>query len=132
MKRVFVDTGAWYALVDSHDPDHRQAETFLKSNTLPMVTTNFVFDESVTLIKKRLGHHVAVEFGERLMKSPSVMVLPVEPRDQEEAWRIFSEYRDLDFTYTDCTSFAVMKRLSLVTAFAFDSHFTMMGFSLPS
>ena len=69
MKRLFVDTGAWYAVVDKKDPDHAQAQHFLKNNANPMVTSNFVFDETITLIRSRLGWSVAKDFGERLKKS---------------------------------------------------------------
>ncbi len=44
MKRVFVDTGAWYAVVDKKDPDHKQAEAYFRNNKTPLLTTNFIFD----------------------------------------------------------------------------------------
>ncbi len=44
------------------------------------------------------------------------------------AWALFRKFRDKDFSYTDCTSFAVMERLRLRTAFAFDRRFAAMGY----
>ena len=32
--------------------------------------------------------------------------------------------------FTDCTSFAVCKKLNINSAFSFDKHFTMMGIDL--
>lgn len=130
MKRLFVDTGAWYAVVDKKDPDHSQAEQFLRNNKIPLLTTNFVFDETITLIRSRLGWNAAKEFGERLKKSGFVSIVAVRDEDEEKAWEIFLKYKDKDFSYTDCTSFAVMERLRIDTAFSFDSHFKTIGFQV--
>lgn len=128
MKRIFVDTGAWYAIVDKKDPDHKQAEAFLRNNKSPIVTTNFIFDETVTLLRSRLGWDVAKGFGQNLKNSSLVSMVAVKDEDEERAWQIFLKYKDQDFSFTDCTSFAVMERLKLDTAFSFDSHFEAMKF----
>lgn len=132
MKRIFVDTGAWYAVVDKKDPDHKQAETFLKTNKTPLLTTNFIFDETVTLLRSRLGFDVAKGFGQNLKNSSLVGIVAVKDEDEERAWQIFLKYKDQDFSFTDCTSFAVMERLKLDTAFSFDSHFEAMKFRVMS
>lgn len=46
------------------------------------------------------------------------------------AWHIFEQYADQDLSYTDCTSFAVMRDLDLVRAFTGDHHFSVLGFSV--
>jgi predicted nucleic acid-binding protein len=127
---IFVDTGAWYALVDSDDSDHRAAAAFLAANTIPLITTNFVFSETVTLIRYRLGHEAARSFGQKLKESSFVRVVGVSPADEDRAWEIFTKYGDQDFSFVDCTSFAVMERMKLSTAFAFDRHFSVMKFTV--
>jgi predicted nucleic acid-binding protein len=47
--------------------------------------------------------------------------------DEERAWRIFRQYDDKGFSFTDCTSFALMERLDINTVFAFDDHFIQYG-----
>ncbi|MBI5195795.1 MAG: PIN domain-containing protein [Nitrospirae bacterium] len=130
MKRLFVDTGAWYALVDKNDPDHKNAEHFLRNNKIPLLTTNFVFDEAITLLRSRLGWNIAKEFGQRLKDSQFISLITVKDDDEENAWEIFLKYKDTDFSYTDCTSFAMMERLNIDTAFSFDSHFQTMKFQV--
>jgi len=130
MRRIFVDTGAWYALVDRNDPDHPAARGFFEANRLPLVTTNFVFDETVTLFRRRLGWSVACEFGRGLRGSRLTSVVYVTVEDEDAAWTIFRKFRDKEFSYTDCTSFAVMERLKLGTAFAFDRHFAAMEYQV--
>lgn len=130
MNGVFVDTGAWYAIADSDDADHMAAAAFLVANALPLVTTNFAFSETVTLLRYRLGYSAARSFGQKLKESNLVRVVAVTPADEERAWEIFTKYRDQDFSFVDCTSFAVMERMKLATAFAFDRHFTVMRFTV--
>lgn len=130
MNGIFVDTGAWYALVDSDDADHKAAAAFLAANTLPLITTNFIFSETVTLIRYRIGHEAARSFGQKLQESNFVRVIAVTPVDEERAWEIFCKYSDQDFSFVDCTSFAVMERMKLATVFGFDRHFSVMKYAV--
>lgn len=130
MKRIFVDTGAWYALVDKKDPDHSAAASFLKINKVPLLTTNFIFDEIVTLLRRRLGWSVAGDFGRQLKDSRLTTLVAVQWENEERAWELFLEFKDQDFSYTDCTSFAVMKALKVDAAFTFDRHFLIMNFQV--
>ena len=130
MKRIFVDTGAWYAVVDKKDPDHKQAELYFRNNKIPLLTTNFIFDETITLLRSRLGWSTAKEFGQNLKSSSFVSIICIKDEDEERAWQIFLKYKDQDYSFTDCTSFAVMERLKIDTAFSFDSHFESMKFQV--
>ncbi len=50
---LFVDTGAWYALTVPSDPDHAAARHFLQQNPRPLVTSDYVVDELLTLFVVR-------------------------------------------------------------------------------
>ena len=54
----------------------------------------------------------------------------VKDIDEEKAWEIFLKFKDKEFSYTDCTSFALMQRLQIDTAYSFDSHFKIMKFQV--
>jgi hypothetical protein len=54
-------------------------------------------------------------------------VARINPADEDTAWAIFTRYRDKAFSYTDCTSFALIGRLKLSTALAIDSDFRAYG-----
>lgn len=128
MRSVFVDTSAWYALVDADDSDHTSAVAFHTANSTPLVTTNVLFSETLTLIRYRIGIDAALTFGQMLKASSFIRIVTVTPEDEENAWSIFSKYRDQDFSFADCTSFAVMQRMKMDTAFTFDHHFSVMKF----
>lgn len=130
MNGIFVDTGAWYALVDRDDECHETASAFLVANRTLLILTNAVFSETITLIRFRLGHRPAVTFGRKLKESNLARIVAVTPPDEDAAWEVFVKYRDHDFSFADCTSFMVMKRLGLDTAFAFDRHFREMRFTV--
>ena len=130
MKPVFVDTGGFIALENAKDQHHAQALAFqqrVAEQHLRLLTSNFVLDEAYTWLRLGLGHALALRFGEAIQHSAVIEILYVTPEIEHAAWEIFSRYSDKDFSYTDCTSFALMRYLDLPTAFAFDSHFQQFG-----
>ena len=50
---IFVDTGAWFAISVPTDPHHRAALRWLSGNARPFLTTDYVIDETLTLLKVR-------------------------------------------------------------------------------
>lgn len=130
MERIFVDTSGWYALTDVRDPHHEAAKDWFEQDTLPLVTTDYVLDETLTFIRMKLGHRLGVQFGERLLESALAQIVAVTSQDRQAAWQIFKKFKDQKLSFTDCTSFAVMKRLGLRQVLTVDKHFQVMGFSL--
>jgi len=134
MSRVFVDTWAWYALADIADADHTLAKLLneqLLDQGYTFVTTNFVLAETVTLIRYHLHHQAAVQFWKTLhilIDAELVQLVRVTESHEDTAWTIFERYADQKFSYTDCTSFAVMRDLGLEQVFTGDQHFATMGF----
>jgi predicted nucleic acid-binding protein len=129
MAQTLVDTSAVYALLDRDDANHRKAVTILRSlprRGLTPVLSNFIVAESHALLLSRLGPEIARGW---LIKQ----VWPIEPItavDEKKAREIIERYEDKTFSYTDATSFALMERLELKEAFAFDAHFRQYGLRL--
>lgn len=130
MKLIFVDTGAFYALADRRDPAHGRAADFLRSQTATLLTTDFVFAETMSLLTKRLGKDVAAAFGHGLRTSPSIRIEEATPIMREEAWKLFSGHRGKDYDLIDCISFAMMESFRIHETFGFDRHFSQYGFRL--
>lgn len=127
---IFVDTSAFLAIENRRDAYHARAvearDASLRRHEA-LVTSDYVLDESYTIIRLRAGHHVAVAFGEAIRHSTLLRIEPVTPDALEQAWRIFKRFADHEFSFTDCTSFALMERCHLRTAFTFDAHFVEYG-----
>lgn len=128
MQRLFVDTSAWFAFANRADPDHQAVAALLDAFKGRLVTSNFVFDETVTLCLYRLGRPAAGRVGQALRDSSQVDLMRVAPEDETIGWRLFRERRDKQYSFTDCTSFALMRRLGLKTAAALDDDFAGEGF----
>ena len=123
---IFVDSSVWYALVNARDKNHLAAKRFLDAGHR-LLTTNFVVDETITLVLVRKGYQAAVDLGEQLWSEEQAHIVWLSRADQRVAWQLFKRYSDKEFSFTDCTSFVVMERLGLTHAFAFDEHFSQMG-----
>ena len=130
MERALVDTSAWFAYANRHDPDHARIRQVLQKFQGRLVTSNFIFDETVTLCLYRLGHHVAATVGDVLLDPTVVDLLRLTPDDEQRAWALFLARSDKTYSYTDCTSFVLMRRLRLQRAIALDVDFQREGFVL--
>ncbi len=87
-------------------------------------------DETLTLLKDRCGSEVAISFRRDLEASPTVRVLWVEKENEAQAWRIFQARKDKEYSFTDCTCFALMEAHAIKNVFAYDKHFRQHGFNM--
>jgi hypothetical protein len=133
MKGLFTDTAGWMACADAADAAHAQAmrarDTCLSEGGV-LVTTDYVMDETLTLIRKRLGLAAAATWWQQLDASTRVRWEWVGMARVEKARELFFRFRDKDYSFTDCTSFVVMKELKLKQALTTDRHFAQMGFKM--
>lgn len=131
--KLFVDTSAWLALNDKNDQYHSKAITKsleIKKQKIELITSEYIFDESITLIRHRISHKSAIIFGDSLLNSNIICIADVTEEVRFKAWEMFKEYEDKEFSFTDCTSFVLMKNLRLQKAFTFDEHFKQMGITI--
>jgi len=122
---VFVDTSAFYALLDRADQYHDVVQTIyggLARDRRDLVTTNFVLLELHSLITNRMSAQVATSALFRIDAGETIIVRGTED-DEAHARDILRQYTDKGFSLLDATSFAVMERLGIDTALSFDKHF---------
>ena len=130
---VFVDTAAFFALADEGQALHKaavQIQLRLVRERWQMFTTNFVMAETHALVLRRRGRVDALRLLTELDGSGSLgalNIVRVEPEDEVRAREIIRQYDDKDFSLTDATSFSVMERLDIRTAFTFDRNFSQFG-----
>lgn len=126
--RLFVDTSAWFAFVNKADPEHIAVRMVLRRRGVRLVTSNFVFDETVTLCRYRLGHETAARVGAILQSAASLDLVRLTAEDERAAWALFLDRTDKAYSFTDCTSFILMHRMRLRRAVALDDDFKQEGF----
>lgn len=130
---IFVDTGAFLARYLPRDHHHRRATwgwEQLRLRDWPVYTSNFVLDETLTLLGRWASHAFAAERAEAILTSGNLEILRPDADDELEALELFRKFADQKVSYTDCVSFALMRRTGIVRAFAFDRHFVQAGFEL--
>jgi hypothetical protein len=128
---IFVDTSAWYAVEVEDDVNHEAACKFLSKIACGKhgvsVTTDYVLDETLTLLRSRRDLASASVFIDKIRESKSVRVFWVDEGLFEKALDIFRKSERKLWSFTDCASFALMRELSVSEAFTFDSHFREAG-----
>jgi predicted nucleic acid-binding protein len=125
---IFVDTGILVAAFSRFDPEHSWARAFLFAPKDSLATSDYVIDETLTLLRSRGRKQAALRAGEELFGGTLLRLVYLELADIREAWQIFAGFRDKDWSFTDCTSYVVMRRLGITEAAAFDEHFRQFGF----
>jgi len=130
MDRLFVDTSAWFAYTNRMDPDHAAVRKVFREFKGRLATSNFIFDETISLCIYRLGHEAARRVGSALLDAGTVDLIRVTPEDEQAAWTLLCNRADQRYSFTDCTSFELMRRLEMTTALALDEDFHTEGFRM--
>lgn len=133
MERVFVDTSGWVALFIKNDSNHVNAvssyERLRESGSL-LYTSDYVIDETITTILSRAGKKKSIQVGEILFSTRLLTVLPITPQYFTDSWKIYKAYLDKNFSFTDATSLALMKKLGISRMIGFDQEFRRVGIEL--
>jgi len=131
---IFIDTSAFLAIVNEKDKYHEDATGFLnemkngKAKVRKIWTSDYIIDETLTRIRYAVGHREAVTWGRSILASNVVEKINVDSDIFSMAWDLFETYEDKSLSFTDCTSFAIMKKKGIEKAFSFDEDFERVGF----
>ena len=132
LRRAFLDTSAYFALIDSQDTNHVKARalaTWFAQERWRLFTTNLILAETHALLLSRLGREIALRVLREIDRSATTIVRATLA-DEQRAREILDKYHDKDFSLCDAISFGVMERLDISSAFAFDQHFAQYGFTV--
>ncbi len=127
---VFVDTSAFYALLDRDDANHAAAaerwKTLLSSDTT-LLSTNYVLVECAALVQSRFGTAASRAFTEDVVPLLGVEWIDADTHGAVVGAWLAASRRTLSLV--DCASFEVMRRRGIRKAFSFDDHFRQQGFT---
>jgi len=131
--KTFVDTSGWYALIDRRDAHHtvvaELVAELVKAGTR-LVTTDYVIDESCTLAKARSGSRMAFRLLDLVGETAALDLEWIGAERFDRSERELRRYHDQPFSFTDCTSFALMRELGLIDVITTDRHFSVAGFTV--
>ena len=127
---VFVDTSGFLALWDAGDQHHSAAvalQESVASKRRRFVTSDYVADETATLLLIRHSHSAAADFLQSLDRSGALRMEWVGPDRFAAGAALFQRRRDKEWSFTDCVSFAMMRELGIREALTADHHFRQAG-----
>ena|SRR3989337_999591 len=127
--RIFIDTSAFFALLDRDDVNHQKAkkrwgDVLSYENTL--VTSNYVLVECFALMQSRLGLEAVRGFQEDILPLINIEWVNAETHKSGVSALLAASRRKLSLV--DCVSFEIMRALGIKNVFAFDPHFAEQGF----
>lgn len=128
---IYIDTGAFLARYLADDQYHTRSIKAWKrvaNERLRCFTSNFVLDETLTLLARRAGHAFAAERARAFYDSAALTILRPDRDDELGALEFFQKFGDQKVSFTDAISFTLMRKAKLKRAFSYDRHFQRAGF----
>jgi predicted nucleic acid-binding protein len=130
---VFVDTSAWIALINKSDAFHLKAKTIrdvLIEDKSQFFVTDYVVVEIANSLSRIPWRSGAIQLINSIYESENINVVEISKKIYAEAWKLYSDRADKEWSLTDCTSFIVMNRNGISEAFTNDCHFEQAGFNI--
>lgn len=87
---IFVDTGAWFAYAIPDDEHYQAARQWVRQNRIPLITTDYIIDETLTLLKARGQADRAIQIGELLFSGQLSQVHYLSGDNILAAWQVFA------------------------------------------
>jgi predicted nucleic acid-binding protein len=126
---IFVDTSFWVAATVEADARHADAVRLtVSARATALLTSNHVRGETWTFMRRRFGHLRAVAVVDRIDSTPRVRTVTVGQEVEDEAWAWLRRRDEREYSFVDATSFALMRKLGVREALAFDGDFAAAGF----
>lgn len=130
---VFVDTGVFFAHHDRDTTRHESAANAMRAVATGEFghphTSDYVFDETVTLTLARTNSHdAACSVGRRILGRNEFGVSPIEVQRVtaelfDRAVALFERYDDHSLSFTDTTTIALIRQHEIDAVCSFDDDF---------
>jgi uncharacterized protein len=131
--RIFIDTSAFFALLDRDDANNQKATkvwTYLLGVEHTLVTSNYILVEAFALMQNRLGLEAVRGFQEDIL--PLITLEFVSPEMHRSGIAALLSASRRSLSLVDCVSFELMRSSGIKSVFAFDNHFKEQGFVIMS
>jgi len=128
---LFIDTSGLFAILCPTDPAHPKAVEILtraSHEKRGAVISDYIIDETATLLMARKTPHLAGDLFSMLERTKALRMLFIGSDCFEQARDLFIKHIDQRFSFTDCTSFVLLRETKLRQVLTTDSHFREMGF----
>lgn len=131
---VFIDSNIFIALLDESDSTHDKASKLvaeLGTRAFNPVTSNFVVNETITVVSQRIGKSNAVRFADYLyFGDHNIKVITVDRDVEERALEVLKRTKSKNISFCDCTIYAIMNRYGMSALASFDKHMQKGSFKI--
>ena len=128
---IFIDTGAFLARYLPDDQHHKAAVALwgkIRAAEENSATSNFVLDETISLLFRRRPFEEVARFTRGLLTSPSIGIEEITPARFRKAFDLRLMFRDKpDISFTDLTTMIVAQDLKVTDILTGDKHFIQAG-----
>lgn len=128
--KLFVDTWGWVAVADREDSGHKAASEIFRQarRSGGAVTSNFILDETFTLLFKRRPFEDAWHFTTDVVRSPFIDIQEVTGARFSRTIALRKQFWDKPkISFTDLSTIAIMVELGITDILTADQHFTHVG-----
>ncbi len=127
---IFVDSSYWIAHELSRDRRHPEARRLeSRHGRDSLVTSTAVLAETWTFLRRRAGHALTMTWLDRVLAAPGIRTERIDEDLERQAWAWLRVRDERPYSFVDATSFALMRRLRITDALAFDGDFAAAGFN---
>jgi uncharacterized protein len=124
---IFVDTSVWFSVLVANDPNHTKCLAWFESLTEPLITSDYIVDETLTLLLMRGERQKAISFGKLVIEGSTAILHLVSQPQFNRSWILFQQMSAAGLSFTDCTSHVIANELGIRKIAAFDRHFLTTG-----
>lgn len=128
---IFVDTSGFYAVLIEGNAAHEKATSILHQaaeTKRRFVTTDYILDETTTLLKSRGYAHLLPRLLRSVFDSDACRVEWMDRERFMRTWHYLRRHEDKDWSFTDCFSFWLMEEYDIGEALSTDDHFRQAGY----
>ena len=131
---IFVDADAFVALAREDDTNHPRALqilNYLSQHSANLITSNYVFAETVTVISQRVSHQAALSFIKETSSPASPLIVQwIDLETEKRAIHIFAKQTSKNVSFVDCTNMAILQQKRITHIFSFDKVYQKNGYCL--
>lgn len=133
MRQIFADTSFLVSFYNQQDSNHKKATSIAKSlegQNILWIISDYIFDEFLTVLLVRKSKRFAIEIGQAIFDDANIKIVKIEENIFKEAWRVFCKNKNQPWSFTDSTSYVLIKKLKIAESVSFDKHFLKFGINI--
>ena len=125
---IFLDTSFIISLFNRRDINHTKAKeiilkTLEKNNGAVFIYSDYIFDELITFMKiRKISPSIIQKNGDKILNSKLWMKVPISAMLFKKTWKKLKKFKDKTWSFTDVSSFVLMKELNIKYFLSYDDH----------